>query len=68
LTGSFNNMGVPGAIVLIWWSQHMETSGFCWSPVNPYYARFCYFPGSTILKDALDQSPTFFLYGQEMTC
>jgi hypothetical protein len=20
------------------------------------------------LKDALDQSPTFFLYGQEMTC
>jgi hypothetical protein len=45
----------------------METAGAL-LPANPYYARFLLPPGSTILKDALDQSPTFFLYGQEMTC
>jgi hypothetical protein len=59
LTGSFNNMGVPGANS----SDMMEpTYGDSADSlaVNPYYARFATSPGSTILKDALDQSPTFF--------
>jgi hypothetical protein len=59
LTGSFSNMGVPGAN-----SSDMMESGYGDSAdsltVNPYYARFSTSPGSTILKDALDQSPTFF--------
>lgn len=64
LSGAFNNMGVPGAN-----SADMMEPGYG-DPAgvtnadtltsNPYYARFSVTPGSTILKDAMDQSPSFF--------
>jgi len=63
LTGSFNNMGVPGAK-----SYHLiapgygDLAGVFASPAtaNPYFARFSAKSGTTIVKDASDQSPTFF--------
>ncbi len=61
LTGSFNNMGVPGAK-----SFHLLASGYgnvagvAAGLANPYYARFASSPDATILGDAASQAPTFF--------
>jgi hypothetical protein len=63
LSGSFNNMGVPGAKSYdLFASGYGDPAGVNADPAtaNPYFARFSVTPGSTILKDALDQSPTFF--------
>lgn len=55
LTGSFNNMGVPGAK-----SFHLDLVGYGSGAGNPYFARFASTPGATVIKDATDQNPTFF--------
>lgn len=61
LSGSFNNMGVPGAK-----SFHLVAPGYgnlAGVPLglaNPYFARFASGPSATVLGDALAQSPTFF--------
>jgi hypothetical protein len=55
LTGSFNNMGIPGAK-----SIHLDFSGYGSSAGNPYFARFASTPGATVVTDALAQNPTFF--------
>ncbi len=61
LSGSFNNMGVPGAK-----SFHILAPGFgnvAGVPIgaaNPYFARMASSPGTTVLADALAQAPTFF--------
>ncbi|HLA54622.1 MAG TPA: hypothetical protein VK623_00855 [Flavobacterium sp.] len=61
LNGPFNNMGVPGAK-----SFHLiapgygNVAGVALGLANPYYARFASSSTSTILGDALAQSPTFF--------
>lgn len=63
LTGKFNNLGVPGAK-----SYHLlapgygNAAGLFASPptANPYFVRFASKPSTTILEDALAQSPTFF--------
>lgn len=61
LSGSFNNMGVPGAK-----SFHLVAPGYgnvagvALGLANPYYARFASGPTSTVLGDALAQAPTFF--------
>lgn len=61
LTGQFNNMGVPGAK-----SFHLvaagygNTAGVPSGASNPYFARFSSSPTTTVLADALAQSPTFF--------
>ncbi len=61
LTGPFNNLGVPGAK-----SYHLLAAGYgnpAGVPVgkaNPYYARFATSGTTTVLADALMQSPTFF--------
>lgn len=61
LTGSFNNMGVPGAK-----SYHLVAPGYgnvAGVPVgtaNPYFARFSSADNATVLGDALAQEPTFF--------
>ena len=61
LSGSFNNMGVPGAK-----SYHLVAPGYgnvAGVPVgtaNPYFARFSSGENATILEDALVQNPTFF--------
>jgi lysophospholipase L1-like esterase len=53
LTGSFNNMGIPGAK-----SFHLLFNGY--APLNPYFNRMASAPTATVLGDALAQNPTFF--------
>lgn len=61
IVGPFNNLGVPGAK-----SFHLIASGYgnvegvASGVANPYYARFATSSTSTVLADALAQSPTFF--------
>lgn len=53
ISGSFNNMGIPGAK-----SFHLGVPGY--GALNPYFGRMASSPGATVLGDALAQSPTFF--------
>lgn len=55
LTGGFNNMGIPGAK-----SFHLLFPGYGSTAGNPYFARFASTPATTVVADALKQSPTFF--------
>src|SRR5690606_32336363 len=61
LTGSFNNMGVPGAK-----SFHLLAPGYgnpAGIPIgaaNPYFARFASSESATVIGDAASQNPTFF--------
>lgn len=55
LTGSFSNMGIPGAKAI-----HLDFAGYGSSAGNPYFARFASKPTATVIDDALVQSPTFF--------
>ncbi|MFV8335046.1 SGNH/GDSL hydrolase family protein [Flavobacterium sp. RSP29] len=61
LTGSFNNMGVPGAK-----SYHLVAPGYgnvagvATGQANPYFARFSSSASTTVLADAVAQDPTFF--------
>lgn len=61
LTGQYNNMGVPGAK-----SFHLVAPGYgnvagvASGASNPYFVRFASSPGTTVLADAVAQSPTFF--------
>jgi hydrogenase/urease accessory protein HupE len=55
LSGSFNNMGIPGAKV-----THLDFAGYGSAAGNPYFARFASAPTATVLDDALAQNPTFF--------
>ncbi|MFV8371780.1 G-D-S-L family lipolytic protein [Flavobacterium sp. LB2P74] len=61
LTGSFNNMGVPGAK-----SYHLVAPGYgnvagvATGLANPYFARFSSSASTTVLADAVAQNPTFF--------
>lgn len=63
LSGSFNNMGVPGAK-----SYHLVRPGYG-NPMgvianpptaSPYFSRFASSTTATVLGDALSQNPTFF--------
>jgi hypothetical protein len=61
LTGSFNNLGVPGAK-----SFHLMAPGYgnpagvAAGTANPYFARFASSATTTVLADAISQNPTFF--------
>ena len=61
LSGSFNNMGVPGAK-----SYHLlaprygNLAGVPIGAANPYFARFASSPNATVLGDAAAQGATFF--------
>ncbi|AOW08917.1 G-D-S-L family lipolytic protein [Flavobacterium gilvum] len=61
LTGTFNNLGIPGAK-----SYHLvaagygNTAGVASGKANPYFARFSSSPSTTVLADAMAQSPSFF--------
>jgi hypothetical protein len=61
LSGTFNNLGVPGAR-----SYHLVAPGYgnvagvATGKANPYFARFASSPTTTVLEDAMAQSPTFF--------
>lgn len=61
VTGTYNNMGVPGAK-----SFHLLASGYgnagnlTAGLANPYFVRFASAPNATVLEDAMAQNPTFF--------
>ncbi|WP_281634222.1 SGNH/GDSL hydrolase family protein [Flavobacterium luteolum] len=61
LSGTFNNLGVPGAK-----SFHLlapgygSAAGVAAGTANPYFARFASSATTTVLADALSQNPTFF--------
>lgn len=61
LSGTFNNMGVPGAK-----SFHLGAPGYGNAAgvqaglANPYFARFASSATATIIGDAVAQNPTFF--------
>ena len=61
LTGTFGNLGVPGAK-----SYHLiapgygNVAGVATGAANPYFARFSSSPTTTVIADAVSQSPTFF--------
>lgn len=60
LTGSFNNMGVPGAKSFhLLADTYGDIAGFP-DAANPYFIRFASSPGTTIVADAVAQNPTFF--------
>ena len=63
LTGTFNNMGVPGAK-----SFHLvapnygDLAGLNTDPIsaNPYFTRFASSPAASMIEDAAIQQPSFF--------
>jgi len=61
LSGSFNNMGVPGAK-----SFHLAAPGYgniggvALGLANPYFVRFASDPNTTVIGDAVAQNPSFF--------
>ena len=61
LTGTYNNMGVPGAK-----SFHLVANGYgnmaglTTGTVNPYFVRFASSSTASVLDDAKAQNPTFF--------
>lgn len=62
LTGSFNNVGVPGARSFhIALPDYGNISGLLTDPMtaNPYFVRMASNPSATMLGDALAQNPTF---------
>lgn len=60
LTGSYNNMGVPGAKSFHLLSNSYGNPAGIGSYANPYFVRFASSTSATILGDAVAQSPTFF--------
>lgn len=65
ITGTFNNMGIPGAK-----SFHLIYNGYgnpanlqtLIPTANPFYVRFASAIDATVLGDALSQTPTFFSF------
>ncbi|MDO8317290.1 MAG: SGNH/GDSL hydrolase family protein, partial [Flavobacterium sp.] len=61
VVGPINNLGIPGAK-----SYHLVAPGYgniagvASGAANPYFARFASASGTTVLADALAQTPTFF--------
>lgn len=60
LTGSFNNMGVPGAKSFHLLSNSYGNPAGIGTYANPYFVRFASSTSATILGDAVAQNPTFF--------
>ena len=61
LAGPFNNMGVPGAKSFhLLAPNYGNPGGILAGTANPYFVRFASSPSTTVLADAMAQSPTFF--------
>ncbi|WP_121666757.1 SGNH/GDSL hydrolase family protein [Mesonia aquimarina] len=61
LSGSFNNMGVPGAKSFhLLASGYGNASGVATGQANPYFVRFRSSAEATVLEDAVAQNPSFF--------
>lgn len=61
LSGSFNNMGVPGAKSFhLLAPNYGSPAGVAVGTANPYFARFASSATTSVLADAMAQQPTFF--------
>ncbi|QLE00838.1 G-D-S-L family lipolytic protein [Galbibacter sp. BG1] len=61
LSGSFNNMGVPGALSYHLLAQgYGNIAGLQTGQANPYFVRFASSANTSIIADAVSQNPTFF--------
>ncbi|GAB2765101.1 G-D-S-L family lipolytic protein [Salinimicrobium soli] len=61
LSGSFNNMAVPGAKSFhLVAANYGSMAGLSTGAANPYFVRFASEPGTTVVADAVAQNPTFF--------
>ena len=62
LPGGFNNYGIPGAksFHLVATTGFGSLAGVPCKTANPYYARIATSASSSVLGDAMAQSPTFF--------
>jgi lysophospholipase L1-like esterase len=61
LTGPFNNLGIPGAKSFhLLFPGYGNTSNVPLGTASPYFSRFSSSTGTTVLSDAISQSPTFF--------
>ncbi|MFM1877213.1 MAG: hypothetical protein RLZZ241_79 [Bacteroidota bacterium] len=61
LSGSFNNMGVPGAKSFHLLAEgYGNVAGVALGLANPYYARFASSASASVLGDAAAQNPSFF--------
>ena len=63
LSGTFNNMGVPGAKSFHFLAPgYGNAAGVPFGLANPFYARFASGPTATIFGDAMAQGPSFFTF------
>ena len=61
LSGYFNNMGIPGAKSFhLLAAGYGNTAGVAGGLASPYFSRFSSSTTTTVLADALAQTPTFF--------
>ena len=61
LSGNFNNMGIPGAKSFhLLAPNYGDASGILRGTASPYFSRFSSSATTTVLADALAQTPTFF--------
>ncbi len=61
VTGAINNWGIPGAKSFhLVAPEYGSVAGVPLGTANPYYARIASSATSTVLGDAMNQSPTFF--------
>ncbi len=64
LTGSFNNMGVPGAKSFHLGAEGLgDPAGLSTNPAtaNPYFVRFASSVSTSVIEDAAAQAPSFFV-------
>ncbi|MEM7209756.1 MAG: G-D-S-L family lipolytic protein [Pseudomonadota bacterium] len=62
LNGTFNNMGVPGAKSFhLGFVGYGDVAGVAGGTANPYYARMAMSSVSTMIADAANQGPSFFI-------
>lgn len=61
LSGSFNNMGVPGAKSFhLLAPNYGDVAGVMTGTANPYFVRMASSTSTTVIADAMAQNPTFF--------
>jgi hypothetical protein len=60
-SGPYQNLGVPGAKSFhLGAAEYGNAAGVALGKANPYYVRFASSATSSVLQDAVSQSPTFF--------
>jgi len=60
VAGPYNNMGVPGVNLQSLFYPRLADPTPDGHPFNPFFVRFATSPATTIIQDAMAQSPTFF--------